>query len=416
MAGFDEAKVAAMNGEQRQTVRDALLAAFPTYARLENLLDGIDQQLDHHATPKEPLRDAVANVFKGAQADGWLPQLFAAAVKTNPGNRQLAEALGPFRDDESVHSASRGAAEGASGVGSGRGRGRGAPVVGPPPSNPEVLAALANEFPDLSAARRLVADAGMEAGRQPSWNVSSADLFWWEVHQLFVGGAVIGGWPNVLREAHRARPGHPVIAAAAAAAGVADIATADSAPTDSTTADSATGTAPRTDVPPTPDEDPDREGWDFFISYTQKDRPWAVWIAWTLEEAGYKVLVQAWDMPVGTNWAAIMQKGIEHAARTVAVLSNAYRTSVYGAAEWLAAWSADPDGQLRKLLVFRVEECERPGTLAQVVSLDLFDIPQEEAAVSIVETAQLAISGARAKPDTEPAFPGGPHTPPFPTT
>ncbi len=26
---------------------------------------------------------------------------------------------------------------------------------------------------------------------------------------------------------------------------------------------------------------------DFFISYTQADRAWAEWIAWTLEEKGY---------------------------------------------------------------------------------------------------------------------------------
>jgi hypothetical protein len=32
------------------------------------------------------------------------------------------------------------------------------------------------------------------------------------------------------------------------------------------------------------------EGLDFFISYTQADRAWAEWIAWALEEAGYKVL------------------------------------------------------------------------------------------------------------------------------
>jgi TIR domain len=42
-------------------------------------------------------------------------------------------------------------------------------------------------------------------------------------------------------------------------------------------------------------------GWDFFVSYTQADRGWAVWIAWLLEEAGYRVLVQAWDMVPGNN-------------------------------------------------------------------------------------------------------------------
>jgi TIR domain len=29
----------------------------------------------------------------------------------------------------------------------------------------------------------------------------------------------------------------------------------------------------------------------FFISYTQADEPWAKWIAWTLEQAGFSVAV-----------------------------------------------------------------------------------------------------------------------------
>ena len=43
-------------------------------------------------------------------------------------------------------------------------------------------------------------------------------------------------------------------------------------------------------------------GWDFFVSYTQADRAWAEWIAWLLEEDGYRVLVQAWDMVAGSHW------------------------------------------------------------------------------------------------------------------
>jgi hypothetical protein len=33
---------------------------------------------------------------------------------------------------------------------------------------------------------------------------------------------------------------------------------------------------------------------DFFISYTHNDQRWAEWIAWYLEEAGYRTLLQAW--------------------------------------------------------------------------------------------------------------------------
>jgi hypothetical protein len=76
--------------------------------------------------------------------------------------------------------------------------------------------------------------------------------------------------------------------------------------------------------------------WDFFVSYTQADRAWAEWIAWLLEEDGSRVLVQAWDMVAGTNWISHMDQGVARAARTVAVLSPDYCSSVYGTAEWQA--------------------------------------------------------------------------------
>ncbi len=149
---------------------------------------------------------------------------------------------------------------------------------------------------------------------------------------------------------------------------------------------------------------------DFFVSYTGADRAWAEWIAWILEEAGYQVLIQAWDFMPGSNWVAGMQDGVTRAARTIAVLSDDYARSVYGAAEWRAAWAADPDGQARKLLVFRIEECPRPGLLAQIVSVDLFGVGQEGARRAVLAAA----GGERGKPATAPDFPGGPAAPVFP--
>ena len=67
-----------------------------------------------------------------------------------------------------------------------------------------------------------------------------------------------------------------------------------------------------------------RAEWDFFVSYTQADRAWAEWIAWVLEEDGHRVLVQAWDFVPGSNWVQRMQDGASRAARTIAVLSDAY--------------------------------------------------------------------------------------------
>jgi hypothetical protein len=160
------------------------------------------------------------------------------------------------------------------------------------------------------------------------------------------------------------------------------------------------------------------EGWDFFVSFTQVDRPWAERIAWTLEEAGWRLLIQAWDFTPGSNWIHGMDAGVSRAARTIAVLSDAYGRSVYGAAEWRAAWASDPTGATGRLLVARVEDCARPGLLGQVVSFDLFGIPQDDARSELLRSVDLAISGGRAKPATAPPFPSSadavPPRPPFP--
>ncbi|MEG3634902.1 FxSxx-COOH system tetratricopeptide repeat protein [Micromonospora palythoicola] len=147
-------------------------------------------------------------------------------------------------------------------------------------------------------------------------------------------------------------------------------------------------------------------GWDFFISYTQSDRAWAEWIAWLLEEDGHHVLVQAWDFVPGTHWVQGMQDGTTRAARTIAVLSPDYLTSVYGGAEWQAAWAADPAGRDRKLLTVRVKECERPGLLANVVGIDILGLPEAKARARLRAMVMRAMAG-RAKPTSPPAFPGG---------
>jgi molecular chaperone DnaK len=146
--------------------------------------------------------------------------------------------------------------------------------------------------------------------------------------------------------------------------------------------------------------------WDFFISYTKSDRAWAEWIAWELDQVGYKVIVQAWNMVPGSNWSVKMEEAIQHSERTVAVLSDSYLRSIYGKSEWQAAYRADPEGFARKLVPARVADCPRPGLLASIVSFDLFDLGSESAArAELIRGVKAAITG-NGKPDTAPGFPG----------
>lgn len=145
---------------------------------------------------------------------------------------------------------------------------------------------------------------------------------------------------------------------------------------------------------------------DFFISYTKADEAWAAWIAWVLEEANYRVLVQAWDFVPGSNWTHLMDQGVQSCQRTIAVVSPAYRTSVYGTAEWQAVWGTDPTGAQRKLIPVRVGDGWLPGLISGVVGIDLLGLAEDQAKQRLLDGVATALAG-RAKPAMAPPFPSG---------
>jgi len=142
---------------------------------------------------------------------------------------------------------------------------------------------------------------------------------------------------------------------------------------------------------------------DFFVSYTSADRPWAEWIAWELEAAGYSVIVQAWEMQPGSNFVLAMHEAAQRARRTIGVLSPAFLASPYAAAEWAAAFGADPTGKQRKLVPVRVRDCDPDGLLGSVVYVDLVGLESEASREALL----AGVRSDRAKPARAPAHPGG---------
>ena len=140
---------------------------------------------------------------------------------------------------------------------------------------------------------------------------------------------------------------------------------------------------------------------DFFISYTKADQPWAEWIAWKLEEAGYSTVIQAWDFRPGANFVLEMQQAATGAKQTIAVLSKKYLESIFTTSEWAAAFAQDPQGRKQKLIPIRVAPCELTGILAPIIYLDLVGLPEEDARVAL-----LGAFSDRSKPARAPAFPG----------
>jgi len=142
---------------------------------------------------------------------------------------------------------------------------------------------------------------------------------------------------------------------------------------------------------------------DFFISYNSADKSWAEWTAWTLEEAGYTTVLQAWDFRPGSNFVLEMQRAASEAERTIAILSPAYLNANYTQPEWAAAFVQDPTGEKGTLLPVRVQKCDLEGLLSPITYINLVDLDETAADEALLQ----GIKQERMKPPVKPAFPKG---------
>ncbi|MEO3867230.1 TIR domain-containing protein [Nonomuraea sp. B12E4] len=153
-----------------------------------------------------------------------------------------------------------------------------------------------------------------------------------------------------------------------------------------------------------------------FVSYSPADTAWATWIAWELEAAGYRTMIQAWDFVPGTNFIDFMDRGVSEAQIVVAVLSRNYLTSRYGRMEWQAALRADPGNPSNKLVTIRLEDVQVEGLLSMITWVDLLGVTDPgQARALLLGRVREAMAG-RAKPEAAPAFPDGSREPVAPPT
>src|SRR5205807_147276 len=116
---------------------------------------------------------------------------------------------------------------------------------------------------------------------------------------------------------------------------------------------------------------------DFFISYSNKDRKWAEWIAEQLRQDRRSVILQAWNFHHGQSFIAEMDQAIRESKRTIAVLSQDYLDSKYCQMEWQAVLKKDVTGAL--LVILQVGACEPEGLLAPLARTDLIGLDEERA-------------------------------------
>ena len=139
-------------------------------------------------------------------------------------------------------------------------------------------------------------------------------------------------------------------------------------------------------------------GLDIFISYSGKDRQWAVWLDGVVREAGHRTTVQEYDFLPGQDFVEAIDQALTRNQYVVCLLSQAYRDSRWCAKEWHAALCGE------KQFLLRIGECELDGLLAPHAYVDLVGLAEAEVKERVV-TALAKLDGRDPRPSTPVPFP-----------
>ncbi|MCK9925459.1 protein kinase [Frankia sp. AgPm24] len=138
--------------------------------------------------------------------------------------------------------------------------------------------------------------------------------------------------------------------------------------------------------------------WDFFIAHASADQPWADWIAWELEAAGYQVLLQARDGAARSRWTANLRDGIRHCAQVLVLLSGAGLGPVVEQTGWGAEHDAEMETLADRIVAVRVEDRPHADPPGAAPVLDLFGYCADTARKALLDRAAVALAGRAESP------------------
>lgn len=118
---------------------------------------------------------------------------------------------------------------------------------------------------------------------------------------------------------------------------------------------------------------------DFFVSYTRKDEKYATWVAELLEENGYNVMIQAWDIRPGHNFVAKINEALKNCKKLIVILSKNYLSSRWCEAEWTSELAKSINTNECSVIPIRIEPVELKGLLAPIVYIDIYDKNEDDA-------------------------------------
>ena len=112
---------------------------------------------------------------------------------------------------------------------------------------------------------------------------------------------------------------------------------------------------------------------DFFISYTNQDESWAVWIANALISHGYTAYAQKLDIMPGDNFIEKMNEFLKNSGNFIAVWSKGYSESRFCMTELRAAFNMWHKKQMDCFLFVRIDNHPLEPLYAALVYVDLHD-------------------------------------------
>ena len=134
-----------------------------------------------------------------------------------------------------------------------------------------------------------------------------------------------------------------------------------------------------------PSEQPALHAWDFFISASTLDEPYAREVAAVLEQASHSTFAQFKDIAPGNNFVREMQSGLDDSGRMIALYSPEYENSDHCQAEWSAAYNSDPSGKKRKLIPLLLRPTALNSLARQVAYKSLVGLSKEERKAAILD-------------------------------
>lgn len=132
---------------------------------------------------------------------------------------------------------------------------------------------------------------------------------------------------------------------------------------------------------------------DFYISYAMSDRHWAEWLAWTLEEAGYRVILRIWSFQPGADFRQEIERSIKWSTHTLLVASPEYLTKLNAQEDWIPTFETRMRGSMLGVIPIIVSRCKLEGLLSTLAPINIYSL--EEASARNLLLHQLSNRGIK---------------------